>query len=256
MALFPDFARPLMSGVNVKTPISMLGGEAYRLTLYPDLGRDDRSVLVIGMTLQFQFEAADNGLKWFASEQRKFVDGSIGAIKSVWDDKWRITTGSTAPQRRLRDVGVMFALKTYTDGWHTDDDFEIAVKKVPPGTADEGVTQYRKGNASMNSTGLDALDRGGPTTQRAMVHEFGHMLGLNDEYDTQPTFLDNLRQEPNRNWLSDQNSIMNVGERVRPRHYVPFATWLTQQLATVAKLTTTSVAYKVDGIWDATNAQL
>jgi hypothetical protein len=256
MTLFPDFARPLMTGVNVKTPIAVLGAEAYRLTLYPELGRDDRSVLVIGMTLQFQFEDADNGLKWFVSEQRKFADGSVAAIKSVWDDKWRITTTSTAPHRRLRDVGVLFALKTYHDGWHSDDDFEIAVKKVPAGTADEGVTQYRKGNASMNSTALEPVRRGGRMTQRAVVHEFGHMLGLNDEYDTQPGFIDKLVMTPNRNWLSDQDSIMNAGERVRPRHYVPFATWLTQQLVTVAKLTASSVTYKVDGLWDASNAQL
>jgi hypothetical protein len=82
------------------------------------------------------------------------------------------------------------------------------------------------------------------------------MLGLNDEYDTKPDFLDKLRHTPNRSWLSDSESVMNAGERVRPRHYVPFATWLTQQLATVAKLTTSDVIYKVDGVWDATNARL
>jgi hypothetical protein len=102
--LFPDFARPLMSGVNVKTPIALTGGKVYRLTLYPELGRDDRSVLVVGMTLQFQFEAADNGLKWFLSEQKKFVEGAVAAIKSVWDDKWRITTSSTAPHRRPHET--------------------------------------------------------------------------------------------------------------------------------------------------------
>jgi hypothetical protein len=254
--LFPDFARPLMGGVNVKTPIALTGGKVYRLNLYPELGRDDRSVLVVGMTLQFQFEEADNGLKWFLSEQKKFVDGAVAAIKSVWDNKWRITTSSTAPHRRLRDVGVLFALKTYIDGWHSDDDFEITVKKVPAGTPDSAEVKYRLGNASMMNSANDAKNRGGPMKQRAIVHEFGHMLGLNDEYDTNPDFFDNLRHTPNRSWLSDTGSVMNAGERVRPRHYVPFATWLTQQLATVAKLTTSDVSYKVDGVWDATNARL
>lgn len=254
MALFPDFARPLMSGVNVKTPRAVLGAEAYRLTLYPELGRDNRSVLVVGITLQFQFEPADNGLKWFVSEPRKFANTAISQIKSFWDEKFRITTDNTAVRHPFRDVGVMFSIKTYADGWHLDDDIEVVVKKVPEGEGERSKVHHSMGNAWLNSEDIVPIDVGGSKKRPTVVHEFGHMLGLADEYDRDPNFI--TKHFQNRNWLNDTDSIMNRGWRVRPRHYVPFATWLTQQLAKVAKLTTSDVIYKVDGLWDSSNARL
>ncbi|MBC8218622.1 MAG: hypothetical protein H8E73_09170, partial [Planctomycetes bacterium] len=46
-------------------------------------------------------------------------------------------------------------------------------------------------------------------------HEFGHMIGLVDEYM--------MRGGP---WLTDRPSMMNIGNSVRPRHYIPFAMWM------------------------------
>lgn len=254
MAIFPDFARRLLSGVNVKTPGNVLsGGGLYRLALYHELGRSDRSVLVISMTLQFQFEPADDGLKWFVSEQQKFADGAVGAIKSVWDDKWRITTTGTAVRPPLRDVGVKFALKAYINGTHSDDDFEVVVKKVPKGVFEHSQVLAPAGNAWLNSNGIDSFPKGASMRQRAVVHELGHMLGLRDEYEySNPV----KRYFQNLKWKDDKDSVMNAGELVQPRHYVPFATWLTEQLGKTAKLTTSDIHYKVDNFWDASNARL
>jgi hypothetical protein len=76
----------------------------------------------------------------------------------------------------------MFALRTYIGGWHSNDDFEIAVKKAPTGATSSGVPRYRMRNVSMTSNGLEPRQReGGRMRQRTIVHEFGHMLSLNDE---------------------------------------------------------------------------
>lgn len=53
----------------------------------------------------------------------------------------------------------MFALRTYIGGWHSDDDFEIAVKKVPTGATSSGVTRYRMRNVSMTSNVVSYLLR-------------------------------------------------------------------------------------------------
>ncbi len=251
MTIFPDLAIPFLSGAQVPMYVNPFGAAAgrYRLALYPELGRKDRSVLVIGTTLQFQFKDGDSGLKWGAGEQKKFADDAVAAIKSVWDDKWRITTTSTAVRAPFRDVGVIFVPKTYINGTHIDDDFEVVVKKIPRLTDSKSEIRAPLGNAWLDSEDLYPAYKG-DSIQRPVVHEFGHMLGLKDEYDRRGG------SAPNPNWLSDKQSIMHSGERVRPRHYVPFATWLTRQLATVAKLTTRDVSYKVDGMWDASNARL
>lgn len=254
MTLFPDLARTELAGVNIATPRSVLGAEAYRLALHPELGSSERAVLVISITLQFQFEPADNGLKWFVSEQQKFADTAVSQIKSFWDEKFRITTESTAVRRPFRDVGVIFSIKTYTDGWHPDDDIEVVVKKVPEGAGERSKVHHSVGNAWLDSEDIVPIDVGGSIKRPTVVHEFGHMLGLADEYDKDPNFITKHLQ--NRNWLHDTDSIMNRGGRVRPRHYVPFATWLSEQFRKAAKLTASDIKYKVDRLWDASNAQL
>ncbi|HND56561.1 MAG TPA: hypothetical protein PLV92_29285, partial [Pirellulaceae bacterium] len=88
---------------------------------------------------------------------------------------------------------------------------------------------------------------GASMKQRGTVHEFGHMLGLRDEYDT---------AKDNPYWTGDADSVMNKGEIVRARHYAPFAAWLTAQFARVSHLARKSIVYKVDGSIDMSNAKL
>lgn len=249
--LIPNSAAPVKSGTNVKTPLSLLGGEAYRLMLCPELGSSTTSVLLIKMTIQFQFEDGD-GLTWTAGDKSAFATDFVSAVKSVWNNKYRITTNSTVPAAPYRDVGVQFEFKTYIDGWHVDEDFELGVKKIPAGNFQSSCVNYSLGNAQLDSEDLVAVSKGA-SMQRGAVHEFGHMLGLRDEYPL-TGILASLTA--NSNWTSDTSSVMHSGEVVRPRHYVPFATWLTRQFEVAARLSRSSIDYKVDGMWDNSNARL
>jgi len=256
MALLHDPGRRGPRGYNVKTPISLVGAPTYTLTLYEELGKPQRSVLIIGMTLQFQFSDGDNGLKWTGVEKSDFAAKSVAHIKEVWDDKFRITTPSKVPREPFRDVGVMFDIKTYIDGWHSDDDYELSVKKIAAGGWQSSCVQHSLGNATLDSEDVVPADKGAGNgkMQRGIVHEFGHMLGLNDEYDTNPNFI--TKVFANRNWLGDSESVMHSAEAVRARHYVPFASWLTSQFASAAHYTRSEIKYKVDGRWDSSNAAL
>lgn len=73
-------------------------------------------------------------------------------------------------------------------------------------------------------------------TQETVAHEFGHMIGLADEYPLTSQDLAELRaanpdraeeQLQHRN-QSFSDRIMNVGSQVTPDSYAPFALWLSR----------------------------
>lgn len=64
-------------------------------------------------------------------------------------------------------------------------------------------------------------------TQAASPHEFGHMIGLGDEY------LEDTDSVPSAARGHINNRIMNVGESVTPDAYAPFAEWLSGLTSTV-----------------------
>lgn len=67
------------------------------------------------------------------------------------------------------------------------------------------------------------------------MHEFGHMIGLADEYilsRDDHARLAAADPERARRQLRRRRSltprIMNAGNRVAPDHYLPFAAWLSE----------------------------
>jgi hypothetical protein len=248
MALVPDRTNRILEGQNIRPPLgSFFNGQAYRLALYPEAGRSDRSVLVVRMVLQFQFSDGSGG-SWTGSEKEAFAHGFVDNVIAAWADKFRITTTSSIPVRHARDVGVIFEFPYYIDGWHSDDDFELAITKVPSSAGWQVSTcAYSSGNTTLDSNDLRAETKGASMTQCDAVHEFGHMLGLRDEY---PAANDN----PNH--TGDSDSMMNVGQAVRQRHYAPFAAWLSEKYAVAAHLSRSEINYKVEGTTDMSNAGL
>lgn len=248
MALAYDPSITYWSGQNIRPPLgSWFNGQSYWIKVHPEMGRSDRSVMVVKMILQFQYSDGPGG-DWTAAEKTDFANKFCWAVKGVWDEKHRITTTSTVPVAALRDVGVVFDLRYYIDGWHADDDFEIGVTKQPP-DADWIVSScgYSAGETTLDSNDLRPETKGATMKQRDAVHEFGHMLGLRDEY---------AAAKANTNHLADLNSIMNVGEVVRDRHYAPFAAWMTEKSATNAHLSRSTIDYKVNGTVNMSNAAL
>jgi hypothetical protein len=62
-------------------------------------------------------------------------------------------------------------------------------------------------------------------THTASPHEFGHMIGLSDEYLEDLNMAGLSKVDPARLQINDR--IMNVGERVTADAYAPFADWLS-----------------------------
>jgi hypothetical protein len=73
-------------------------------------------------------------------------------------------------------------------------------------------------NVTLDSEDLNAATKGRGQNQRGAVHEFGHMLGLDDEYQSTSAHK------------ADYPSILNRGETVNARHDDPPRTWVIKKL--------------------------
>ena len=247
MALAYDPAITYWKGQNIRPPLgTFFNGQSYWMRVHPELGRKDRSVLVIEMTLQFQFNSGSGG-DWTKAEKEAFAHNFVNSVVSIWSEKFRLTTPSTNVVEPLRDVGVVFEFPYYIDGWHADDDFELSIEKIPAGNFETSCVRYHIGNSSLDSEDVVAVNKGASMKQRGAVHEFGHMLGLRDEY---------AEAKENLIHTGDLDSVMNSGEVVRERHYAPFAGWMTYQSSTIAHLLSSAIDYKVNGNTNMANAAL
>jgi hypothetical protein len=247
MTLLIDRSRTILEGQNIRPPLgTFFNGQSYWMKVHPELGRANRSVLVVKMILQFQF-ANGSGGSWTQAEKNTFAHGFVDSITAVWSEKFRITTTSNIPLENLRDVGVVFDFPYYIDGWHVDDDFELTVTKIPSGGFERSCVTYNFGNSALDSEDLTPVQKSGTMLQRGAVHEFGHMLGLDDEYP---------EANSNKSHTGDVNSVMHGGEIVQERHYAPFAAWLKEKFAVAAHLSRSDIDYKVNGRTNMANAGL
>lgn len=164
--------------------------------------------LIVFMKVQFYFTNGDGG-NWMRAEMVQFVNDWKFAIKNKWGNKIIKALIST------KKVFLDFRFKTQIDGWMLDH-WEITVTKVSK-FATSSVNPIT-GNVKLDSLDLTLTKKGHNQSQRGAIHEFGHMLGLPDEY---------LKSSPHKN---DYASVMNSGERVYNRHDMPYMKWLEEKL--------------------------
>jgi hypothetical protein len=185
--------------------------------LYLARQRSGDYVLIGFMKVQFFFrDGNSNTLKWTVFEKNDFVTRWQQTIQTTWGGR------VIKPLRNGKKVRVDFRFQTRIGGWMLDH-WELTVRKVESFTVSS--VMPGRGNAELDSRDLTpAPKRKNPQTgviyrQRGAVHEFGHMLGLDDEY------------EPNNPHKNDYASVMNAGETIYPRHDAVYMGWLNETLA-------------------------
>lgn len=164
--------------------------------------------LIVFMKIQFFFEDGSGG-RWKDVEKPTFVSQWATAVKSAWGNRTLKTLKSG------KKVTIDFRFRTQVEGWMMDH-WEVTVTKVSK-FARSSVNPLT-GNVALDSLDLVMTPKSGNSFQRGVVHEFGHMLGLADEYH---------RGHPH---AMDYRSVMNSGEHVLSRHDTPYMRWLEDTL--------------------------
>jgi hypothetical protein len=178
--------------------------DAYDLRLY-QLPSGDYDLIVF-MKLHFLFK--NNGKHvWREDEKQTFVDRWETVIKQFWGGKtFKLLNNG-------RKVNLNFEFDIQIGGLMFNH-WQISVTKIARGSVETSSVNIVFGNVTLDSEDFKPDYLGAAGFQRATVHEFGHMLGLDDEYEkSSEHFVDKL-------------SVMHSAEYIRPRHNSTIKKWL------------------------------
>jgi hypothetical protein len=187
---------------------ALVTNDAYDLSLY-ELS-DGNYELELFMKIQFFFEDGDGG-KWTAADKSRYMNDWKVAVTGTWSGRRLHTT----KKGKAVSLSVQFALQE--GGWMVDH-WEIEVTKIKAGSFRTSYVNTKKGNVVLDSEDLTFTAKGEGQMQQGAVHEFGHMMGLDDEYPTSSPHA------------ADHPSVMNRGGSVRGRHDGTPRSWLLGKL--------------------------
>lgn len=118
--------------------------------------------------------------------------------------------------------------------WH----YQLNVSKIPKGewkgssishyidSSGDALKQKNKHYGTLDSEDLAWADKGASEKQKGAVHEFGHMIGLGDEYPDGRAGVDHaaLVKTALGTTLSEgkTNDIMSSGNSIEKQHYITF----------------------------------
>ena len=170
--------------------------------------------VIVFMKLQFFFENSGTNI-WTAFEKKQYMKNWEKEIKKAWGGRTLKILSTT------KKVYLEFEFQIQEGGWMMDH-WEITVAKIKPGSFSTSYVVPSKGNVKLDSEDLRRVSKAPGYKQRGAVHEFGHMLGLDDEYRKSI-------------YMSDTGSVMHSAEMIRARHNTTIIKWMNNVL-TVNKI--------------------
>lgn len=171
------------------------------------------------MKLQFFF-IDDPMSKWTKSEEQRFISNWKSRVGKIWDGQLL----KVLPSKKTVRLGLDFEIQI---GGFMFDHWEISVKKVPAGSTFRCFVNPGKKNVMLtendNAITIRNVRKVGNFQQITSAHEFGHMIGLDDEYG--PLF-----GGISGAYTKDYASVMNIGSKVRSRHLGQLNYWLDKAI--------------------------
>lgn len=185
--------------------------DAYDIYLAEDLSKN--LILILFMKIQFIFENS-NSIKWSSFHKNEFVRKFESVINRKWGNKRLLKILSKG-----KKVYLDLRFESLIGGWSISEHWEVHVEKIKKGAFSTSSVNPIFGRVNLDSEDFTSVPKRGGGRQRGIVHEFGHMLGLPDEYKVGTTHE------------KDFQSIMNGGELIRSRHDSVYIKWLDRVLA-------------------------
>ena len=235
--------------------------KAYNLHLWETKSRGT-CVLVVQMNIEFKFlhhlhYKNDNKMKWDEKEKKKYIIEWVKLVKKIWEDKYKIFPKKGSCCNSCKNgTTVEFSFNTSIDSKNNNVNWTHNVYK----SKYDSSNSTNVGRNIVTGANFSLLVGGSPepltdSKQIPAVHEFGHMLGLHDEYKINKNEY-RKGYITLKDWNDDKLSIMNEGHEVRPRHYVPFSNWMTKKLKNDKKPCSYIVRDSSGIEWDNTDAKL
>lgn len=183
--------------------------DAYDLYLYKISTGNLR--LEVSMKIQFYFKDSGTNV-WTPAQKTTFVKNWKSEIKKIWCNR----VIKILPSGKKVHLDLDFDTQI---GGRMLDHWEITVTRIPKGDFMRSSVNPLLGNVSLDSEDLTNVPKGcAGQLQTGAAHEFGHMLGLADEYIT------------GSKHIIDCASIMHSGSSTRPRHDSTMIKWLDKTL--------------------------
>lgn len=188
--------------------------DAYDLHLYRE--PDGTYTLELHMKIEFNFVDGTDGLNWTPEEKQAFMDGFVHEVEDAWsghsfttDDGMEVTLEVHLDVSE-QESGFFGRIRDFLD---PSEHYNVNVLRIPEG--DFHRSSVGPGNVgNFDSEDNRAINKGASMPQVASSHEFGHMIGLPDEY------------HPGHVHESDTDSIMHSGMEVRDRHLDIVGEWV------------------------------
>ena len=168
--------------------------------------------------------AAPEDLDWQNEEEKTtFASECLSAINSTWSGAMQFQVNKPFWENVLASVQVN--VMQSDDAPH----YTITVQKIPPGEwagsdASAPGSGSNHGTANFDSEDVNLATKPGGE-QRAAVHEFGHMIGLGDEYagKSTPRHAASFKSATGEDIATgDDDRIMSGGENILAEHYITF----------------------------------
>lgn len=150
---------------------------------------------------------ADPGVDWSQAERDSFEQEWREQIPGLWDQTDHVV---------YRGFNLSLAFSCDIRVQAAGSQWQANVMKLKSRQAFRTSAILRNGYPDDYDCRFDSnddLEKPGGRGQTAMIHEFGHMIGLPDEYKTDSPHY------------ADKGSVMNLGAEVRERHLAHFVRW-------------------------------
>lgn len=180
--------------------------------------KDGDYIAEIYMKVQFFFVDGDEDLKgwskintceWKSSETELFMRTWHKMVRNTWATSYAGTLSD------LHDLSVCVNFHLQEGGWMWDH-FEVDVVKLPPGKFGQSYVDRAVFSADVQLDSNDIVPKA--SGQIAATHEFGHMIGLPDEYHA---------SSANN---ADGASLMHGGTSRRARHFDHIISWCNRKI--------------------------